>query len=210
MDDGLIKSTVNGTVKSVTDEETAKLENKPLISVIGEEGYYITGYVAETALGLVQKDMTLTVTSWNNGMSYEATITSVSGTPSSSNSYGGSNPNMSYYPFTAVIKGDAELNNGDGVDLSLNGASSGDTAQSGDIYLSSAFVRADGNRSYVYKKGENGTLAKQYVETGKIMYGSVEIKSGLDMEDEIAFPYGKNVKDGAKTETVDSLYDYKY
>lgn len=51
MDDGLIKSTVNGTVKSVTDEETAKLENKPLISVIGEEGYYITGYVAETALG---------------------------------------------------------------------------------------------------------------------------------------------------------------
>ena len=210
MDDGLIKSTVNGTVKSVTDEETAKLENKPLISVIGEEGYYITGYVAETALGLVQKDMTLTVTSWNNGMSYEATITSVSGTPSSSNSYGGSNPNMSYYPFTAVIKGDAELNNGDGVDLSLDGASSGDTAQSGDIYLSSAFVRADGNRFYVYKKGENGTLAKQYVETGKIMYGSVEIKSGLDMEDEIAFPYGKNVKDGAKTETVDSLYDYKY
>ena len=48
------------------------------------------------------------------------------------------------------------------------------------------------------------------METGKIMYGSVEIKSGLDMEDEIAFPYGKNVKDGAKTETVDSLYDYKY
>lgn len=210
MDDGLIKSTVNGTVKSVTDEETAKLENKPLISVVGEEGYYITGYVAETALGLVQKDMTLTVTSWNNGMSYEATITSVSGTPSSSNDYGGSNPNMSYYPFTAVIKGDAELNNGDGVDLSLDGASSGDTAQSGDIYLSSAFVRAEGNRSYVYKKGENGTLAKQYVETGKILYGSVEIKSGLDMEDEIAFPYGKNVKDGAKTETVDSLYDYKY
>lgn len=210
MDDGLIKSTVNGTVKSVVDEETAKLENTPLISVVGEEGYYITGYVAETALGLVQKDMTVTATSWNDGMSYEATITSVSGTPSDSNYYGGSNPNMSYYPFTAVIKGDADLNNGDGVDLSLDGISSGDTSQNGDIYLSNAFVREDGNRSYVYKKGDNGKLVKQYVETGKIMYGSVEIKSGLDMEDEIAFPYGKNVKDGAKTETVDSLYDYGY
>ena len=40
------------------------------------------------------------------------------------------------------------------------------------------------------------------------MYGSIEIVSGLTMEDEIAFPYGRNVKEGAKTKTVESLYDY--
>ena len=45
-------------------------------------------------------------------------------------------------------------------------------------------------------------------EVGKNMYGSIEIISGLTMEDEIAFPYGRNVKEGAKTKTVESLYDY--
>lgn len=56
------------------------------------------------------------------------------------------------------------------------------------------FIREDGNRSYVYKKGKHGRLEKQYVEVGKNMYGSIEIVSGLTMEDEIAFPYGRNVK----------------
>ena len=58
------------------------------------------------------------------------------------------------------------------------------------------------------KKGKHGRLEKQYVEGGKNMYGSIEIVSGLTMEDEIAFPYGRNVKEGAKTKTVESLYDY--
>ena len=30
------------------------------------------------------------------------------------------------------------------------------------------------------------------------------------MEDEIAFPYGRDVKEGAKTESADTLYDYGY
>ena len=45
------------------------------------------------------------------------------------------------------------------------------------------FIREDGNRSYVYKKGKHGRLEKQYVEVGKNMYGSIEIISGLTMED---------------------------
>ena len=49
---------------------------------------------------------------------------------------------------------------------------------------------------------------KKNVEGGKNMDGSIEIVSGLTMEDEIAFPYGSNVKEGAKTKTVESLYDY--
>ncbi len=210
MDDGVIESTVNGTVKSVLDEETAKLEGSPLITVVGEEGFYITGFVAETALDKIEKGMAVTATSWNDGMAYDASITSVSNTPSSGN-YFSSNPNMSYYPFTAVIKGDADLRNGDGVDLSVEGMENGGSSmESGAIYLAQAFVREEGNRYYVYKKGDDGRLTKQYVEAGKIIYGSLEILSGLTLEDEIAFPYGKAVKEGAKTETVDSLYNYGY
>lgn len=207
MDNGIITSTVNGTVKAVLDEETAKLEGSPLITVTGEEGFYITGSVAETALDKIEKGMSVTVTSWNNGMSYDATVTGISNTPAAYNYYS-NNPNMSYYPFTAVIKGDAELMNGEGVDLSVEGMDS--PSYSDTLYLDQAFVREENNRYYVYKKGEDGRLTKQYIEAGKILYGSIEIRSGLEMDDEIAFPYGRDVKEGAKTEPTDTLYDYGY
>ena len=46
--------------------------------------------------------------------------------------------------------------------------------------------------------GQNGRLEKRFVTTGKDLYGSyTEILSGLTAEDLVAFPYGKNVKDGA-------------
>ncbi len=203
VDNGIVTSTVEGTVKSVVDEETARLENTPMISVVGEEGFYVTGSVAETALDQIKPGMTGMVTSWETGMTYEATVTSVSSTPISG-SYYSSNENMSYYPFTLVIKGDADLSNGQGVNLSIMDLS-GDP--SGEIYLSQMFVREEGNQYYVYKKGENDRLVKQYVEVGRNVYSELEILSGLTMEDEIAFPYGKDVKEGAKTESTDSLYD---
>ncbi len=206
VDDGVIESTVDGTVKSVLDEDTAKLEGSPLIRVTGEEGFYITGSVAETALDKIEKGMAVNVNSWNTGMSYEAEITSISNSPSSNNYYGG-NPNMSYYPFTAVIRGDAELSNGEGVDLSVEGLNSSSYDPNA-IYLSQAFVREEGARYYVYKKGEDDRLEKQYVDVGKIVYGSLEITSGLTQDDEIAFPYGRDVKEGAKTEPTDTLYNY--
>ena len=208
VDDGVIESTVDGTVKSVLDEDTAKLEGSPLIRVTGEEGFYITGSVAETALGKIEKGMPIHVSSWNTGMSYDAEITGISSSPSSNNYYGG-NPNMSYYPFTAVIRGDADLSNGEGVDLSMDGLNSSSYDPDA-IYLSQAFVREEGARYYVYKKGEDDKLTKQYVEVGKIVYGSLEITSGLTIDDEIAFPYGRDVKEGAKTEPADTLYDYGY
>lgn len=204
VDNGIVNSTVKGTVKSVVDEETARLGNTPMISVTGEEGFYITGRVAETALDKLEKGMTATVTSWESGMTYEASVTGVSSSPLSGNYYG-NNENMSYYPFTLVIKGDAELRSGEGVNLQIDGMTS---MTSDELYLSQMFVREEGNQYYVYKKGENGRLTKQYVEVGKIIYGSMEIVSGLTMEDEIAFPYGRDVKEGAKTESAESLYEY--
>lgn len=202
---GVVTSTVDGTVKSVLDEETAKLQGSPIISVVGEDGFYITGTVSETALDRLPVGTPIMVSSWETGMQYEATVTSVSMSPLSG--YYGNSANTSYYPFTAVIKGDADLRNGEGVQLSVDGMSSY-MSSSDELYLDQMFVREEGNQYYVYKKGENGRLTKQYVEVGKIVYGSLEIRSGLEQEDEIAFPYGKDVKEGAKTESVDSLYEY--
>ena len=122
-----------------------------------------------------------------------------------SHGYFQANGNMSYYPFTAVIKGDAELSNGEGVNLTVEGLSS---VSEDELYLDQMFVREEGNQYYVYKKGENGRLTKQYVEVGKNISGTLEITGGITFEDEIAFPYGRDVKEGAKTESVDTLYDY--
>ena len=36
---------------------------------------------------------------------------------------------------------------------------------------------------------------------------ALEITDGLGFDDHIAFPYGKDVKDGAKTKEVDQLQD---
>ena len=60
-------------------------------------------------------------------------------------------------------------------------------------------MRTEGTRAYVYKRGEDGLLKKTYVSTGEQLWGYIRILSGLSEKDYIAFPYGKNVKDGATT-----------
>ena len=73
-----------------------------------------------------------------------------------------------------------------------------------------AFVRTENGQSYVMID-DDGKLKKQYVNVGVSTDGySIPVKSGLSMEDKIAFPYGKGVKEGAKTQegTIDDIYGY--
>ena len=55
----------------------------------------------------------------------------------------------------------------------------------------------------------DGKLRQEKVETGRVMYGYVElVGSGLTGEDYIAFPYNKDVRDGApvKLPNADEAY----
>ena len=73
--------------------------------------------------------------------------------------------------------------------------------------------RSKDGEDYVLKAGKNGKLVKQVVRTGRTFYGSlVEIKEGITKEDYVAFPYGKKVKEGAKTKksTLEELYSGYY
>jgi len=66
------------------------------------------------------------------------------------------------------------------------------------ICIELMYVRTDSNGSYVMKSVD-GKLKKQYVKTGKNLYGSyVEIKEGLTTDDYIAFPYDTGSKEGIK------------
>jgi hypothetical protein len=54
-------------------------------------------------------------------------------------------------------------------------------------------------------RGEDGLLEKRYLQLGLVEWGVATIKSGLSPDDYIAFPYGKNVREGVPTVIVDNL-----
>ena len=79
------------------------------------------------------------------------------------------------------------------------------------FYLENMFIRKENGQPYVYVESADGLLEKRMIQTGKGLWGSfTQIKDGLSTEDYIAFPYGKDVKPGAKTNeaAIDELYAY--
>lgn len=195
-----VLSTVNGTVRTLTDWDTALSENKPFLVVSGDSTYYVSGALSENVLGLVQVGDSVTVNDYMTGNVYTAQIVSIADYPLEADSnlsyYGSGNPNSSSYEFTAVVEDGDGLQNGQYVDitLSLQDESSADA-----LYIQNAYIREDTSGSYVMKAGIDNRLVKQYVQTGRSLYGySMEIKSGLTIDDYIAFPYGADVVEGVK------------
>jgi HlyD family secretion protein len=201
-----IKSTIKGTVKAVGDPEKGEIDGKPFIQVVSSEGLYVRGSVSELMLDKVKPGQMLTGSSMETGTPFEAEIKEISPYPSSNNMFGGGgNSNVSYYPFTAYIAQAEGLKNQEYVSLQADV----DTGASTDaIFLQKPFVRTEDGKSYVYCSVK-GRLKKQEIVTGKTVWGSlIEIKSGITQEDKLAFPYGKTVKENAKTKdaSVDELY----
>ena len=192
--DGNIYATIDGEVVSVLPAEEAKMTQQPLIKVSGGGGFYVEGFVSE----LTKDDLTIgqevTVNDWNTGMTYTGIIQSMGDFPSNEGYWNGlGNPVASYYPFQVFVDGSADLQQGRYVSVMYSAG----TSENG-VYLQNPFVRTEGGKSYVFVMGTDGKLEKRFVTTGKYLWGSyTEILSGVTAEDLIAFPYGKNVKDGA-------------
>ena len=59
-------------------------------------------------------------------------------------------------------------------------------------------------------RNREGKLEKRYIVVGKSLWGNYkEVLSGIEEEDLIAFPYGKNVKEGADTVESDLSVLYR-
>ena len=201
--DGMVYAEVAGEVKTLGDVNNPSNNGTPFLVVTGSEGLYVSGTLSELSLDSVTVGTVVTANSWESGMTFEATITEISDLPTSSNSWGDGNPNVSYYGFTAYIEDSSALRNGEYVDLQISTGS----ASEGGIFIEKAYVREENGRPYCMIADENGRLKKQYVVTGRTVYGSaVEIKSGLSEEDLIAFPYGKDVVEGALTTQENNMY----
>ena len=207
MSDGNIYADFDGKVVSVLTEDEARTKNQPIIKVSGGGGFYIQGSVSELEKDKMQIGQEVTVNDWNTGMTYTGKIVSMGDFPTDSDGWNGSgNPNVSYYPFMVFVDETADLQAGQYVSVQYSSA-----ASENGIYLENPFIRTENGQSYVYVQGAGGKLEKRFVTTGKALWGSyTEILSGLTEDDLIAFPYGKNLKQGAPTveSDVSSLYSY--
>lgn len=207
-DNGEVVAEFDGTVINLLDEETANMMGEPLLKVTGGGGYYVTGAVSELQLGDIYEGRKVDVMSWDTGMTYEGTIIEIQPCPTESDRYYyyGTSQNVSYYPYKIFIDESAQLQDGFYVSMTLQSRE-----EESNLYINNAFVRTEGAASYVYVRGEDGRLEKRRIQVGGTLWGSyTKVTGGLTGEDYVAFPYGKNVKEGAPTMegTDENLYGY--
>ena len=202
MEESTVVSAVDGYVKSINGSG----EDAYMV-VDSENGLYVKTTVSELDLADVAVDQVVNCSSWDTGAQFTAKITEIDAFPSSEdgsdNYYGSSgNVNSSSYPVLAVVDEDTAENLSEYESVSVTFPSTTVT-DTGAIYLEKAYIRAENGQSYVYIADENEKLKKQYIRTGGTVWGYVEVKQGLSTDDQIAFPYGKTVKEGAAVKLAD-------
>ena len=207
--DGNVYAEFDGTVKAVRDATEAFNSSEAVVELSGGGGYYVTGTLSEMDLGSVQVGDTVQISSWRTGVSCEGEIVSIDDYPAQNGSNSGDgNSNVSYYPFKVFVSEDANLQPNDYVEMQYQKTAEADSADS--LYLESFFLRSENGKSYVMVRGENDKLEKRWVQTGRDLWGSyTQIRGGLTLEDYVAFPYGRDVVEGAHTQeaTADQLYN---
>ena len=210
VDGKTVTATMDGTVVSLGSASgNGDSDDSYFLKIVNETGLFAKGSMNELSLQQIHVGDTISGQT-DSGMSFTAVIKEISQYPDSDGaSYmsDSQNSNASYYPFYALIEDTEDIAEGDSATLQLSGGTINDPDA---IYLEDYFIRTEKDgRNYVYMKGEDGTLTKQYVTTGKKLscVGGTEITSGLTKRDRIAFPYGDDVKEGAPTEDVDQLED---
>ena len=210
VDGKTVTATMDGTVVSLGSASgNGDSDDSYFLKIVNETGLFAKGSMNELSLQQIHVGDTISGQT-DSGMSFTAVIKEISQYPDSGGaSYmsDSQNSNASYYPFYALIEDTEDISEGDSATLQLSGGTINDPDA---IYLEDYFIRTEKDgRNYVYMKGEDGTLTKQYVTTGKKLSwgGGTEITSGLTKSDRIAFPYGDDVKEGAPTEDVDQLED---
>ena len=209
---GVVRAKISGIVKKAGNPDSPPADGSAFLQVTSTDGMYIRGGINELMLGQLKEGDMLSVTAWESGTSCQAEIKEISPYPDESgrfSSYG--TASASYYPFIAyVAEGGDNLKNQEWVNLETTEISYDPAGEA--LYLWKAFILEEDGKKYVYLRDENGKLKKQEITVGRLSsWGEgYEILDGVTWEDWLAFPYGKNVKNGAATRegTMDELYGY--
>lgn len=193
-----VVSSIHGVVKEVGDLK-AEQEGTPFIKITSDSGLYVRGTINEFQLESIKAGNRVSGYSYDSETYFDAEITEISTYPSAIKDGDSSgNPNSSSYPYLAYIQKPGALKDGEGVSLTLE-KNGNDSEDQEILSLPKAYLRSEHGQSYVYLQDADKKLKKQYVKTGRIADGSVEITAGLSRDDKIAFPYAPQIKEGAKT-----------
>ena len=194
--DGQVTATISGTVTELkTVSELSSGDT--LMTITGKEKCLVEIDVNEIDLQDLKVGDEFSVTGYESGSVVTAKVSEIGTEPVEGESYS-TNPNSSFYPVTASVEDeDAQLRTGEYCQASLNK----EEETEGSFYISDMYVRSDNGGHYVMLQGEDGLLKKKYIQTGETLWGSLlEIKSGISQTDYLAFPYGNDVLEGAKTQ----------
>ena len=202
VDKATVKAKLAGTVTTAYSKGTLPTDGSAAIVVKAADGMYVKTSISEMELDSVKVGGTIKCVSSDTGDEYTAEVKEISDFPTADSSNGGdvSNPNSSFYPIVAFIKDADGLSPEGSVEVSYSSKSMG-TANENAVYLQKAYIRTEDKKSYVYLRDKKTKrLKKQYITIGKTMNGQyIEIVSGVTEDDNIAFPYGKNLREGVKT-----------
>ncbi len=190
--DGTIVAKESGRV--VTAQQYPGAGNPALVVSAGG-GMLVDASVSEFDRDTVAPGDTVSVMSWNTGLSCEGTVRSIGTQPNGSESYGFGTTETSLYSVIIALPDDAAFPEGDYVEVTLSSEDPADAR-----YLPNMFIRYEDGQPYVYVADEEGLLQKRYVTIGNDLWGELtEIKAGLDQDESVAFPYGSDVFEGAQT-----------
>ena len=191
-----LTSSIDGIITGLISLEEATSGNTALLTVVGTEGYVVTGYMSEFDYEFLSIGQEVDVTSRTSGIIYTGTIIEIGTAPEQGALlYSGGNSLSSYYSFSIYVEADNAFRDGEQVDLAIIPEDDGFS----NVYLELAYVAEDSNGSYVLFINETGVLEKAYVETGRVPWGYyVEILSGLKADYYLAFPYASDAREGVR------------
>lgn len=202
-DKGEVTAKIAGKVSKVADLKKIKKGDTVLV-VQGKAAYTVTLYVDELMRDAIKIGDSYRITTFMSGASGLSEVKNIGTVPVSDQQYGPGNPSSSFYPVTCAVSelDDPSMSFEVGEGCSATKESS--EGESMPLNIEKMYVRTDNKGSFVMVANEHGKLERRGVQVGKIYWGSiVEIKRGLTPEDKIAFPYGRDVVEGAATKTVD-------
>ena len=212
VEEGEVYASMDGVARKVSDPANPPTDGSAFMQITNSNGLFVQGDISETMLNTTHVGDSATVQSFRTGMTFQAEITEISPYPSAESFQGfySTDNNASAYPILVCISDPAAvIGPNDSLRITLQGAQDTEIEADGEepLYLYRAFIRDENGRHYVFKRGEDDLLVKQEIEVGEISGEGYRIISGVTMQDYLAFPYGKEVQEGAKTRegTLDEL-----
>ena len=206
-EDGKVVAEFDGVVSEILEPAAALESGEPMMKVTGGGGYYVEGAVSELALSTLLPGQTVTVSAWDTGAVCTGRVVEIGAYPVEDESYSNGSSNLTYYPYKVFIDESADLQEGFYVSMTYQT----EEQAAGTLYLQNAFLRSEGNRTYVYVRSAEGLLEKRYLECGVSADGYMTpVYAGITEEDYLAFPYGSAITEGAPTYegTDQDLYGY--